>query len=96
MINSGFFATLPDLQTVEQEDADIAWLVYDLQEDESSGTYRLRLSKTVYTKFENALDQITRSNPGDETIFLNRLQSKLDEKLENTTPPDNQTIDEEF
>ena len=96
ILNSGFFATLPKLQVVKPEDADIAWLVYELHRDDAFGTYRLRLNKTVYTKFRNALDQITRSAAGDEEMFMRLLQSKLDEKLEDGNQPDTHTIEEEL
>lgn len=96
VLNSGFFATLPKLKSVQPEDADIAWLVYELRKDDASNIYKLQLEKTVYTKFKNALDQITRSTADNEETFLQHLQNKLDEKLESGNPPDTHTIDEEL
>jgi hypothetical protein len=96
VLNDGFFSTLPKLKSVKPEDADIAWLVYGLSRDEVCDSYRLHLEKAVYTKFDNALDQITRSTAGNEETFLNLLQNKLDDKLDSVNPPDIHTIDEDI
>jgi hypothetical protein len=94
-LDAGFFATLPELKKVEKKDADLAWLVYDLQLDKTQSRYNLKRTKVVYTEFQPALDQITRSEPGRMREFVALLQEKLNEKLANDgTPPDNQTIDE--
>ena len=93
VLNSGFFASLPKLEPVEREEADITWLVYKLRED-ASCRFQLHLEDTVYTTFDTALNQITRSSAGDEELFIRLLQSKLDEKLESDVAPDMQTIDE--
>jgi hypothetical protein len=42
---------------------------------------------TLYTKFEPAMLKITTADPGPIETFIELLQSKLDEKLENN-PPD--------
>jgi hypothetical protein len=44
--------------------------------------------ETVYARFEDCLNQITRPEPGEERQFIDELQRKLDEQLENGTPPD--------
>lgn len=80
-LNTGFFNTLPKLDEVSKEDADIAWFVYDLRLDTTDNRYKLELHKTVYTKFEAALLKITRSEAGDEALFLGQLQAALDSKL---------------
>ena len=91
-LNSGFFRTLPHLPEVSKEEADMAWLVYDLTPPTKPGEhFQLFREKVVYTRFEPALTQITRSSPGRMEDFLQHLQSKVDEKLE--TPPCNRTID---
>lgn len=92
-LDAGFFATLPDLKQVSQERAEIAWLVYDLELDRANNSYVLRKKQTVYTEFEASLEQITRSEAGDVSSFINVLQEKLDEKL-NATPPDTKTLDQ--
>ncbi len=91
-LNKGFFATLPRLPEVEKDKADIAWLIYDLRPPATAGAhYELFRERTVYTRFEPALSQITKSHPGKMEDFLRQLQTKVDEKLE--TPPTNRTLD---
>ena len=82
-LDKHFFATLPALTEVSKKDAEMAWLVYDfkLQGD----CYKLGLDKIIYTQFAPALDKITRSRPGKLEDFMDKLQGKLDEKLD--TPP---------
>lgn len=79
-IDSGFFAELPVLPEVAAQQADVAWLVYDLQHNSATGRYQLVKTKTVYTQFTPALQLITTALPGVETDFLRLLQRKLDEK----------------
>jgi hypothetical protein len=94
-LDSGFFATLPELKQVPKEKADIAWLIYDLDFNQQGNRYVLTKKQTVYTDFVPALDQITKSEPGDVNEFVALLQEKLDEKMNNGgTPPSNQTVDE--
>lgn len=91
--DSGFYRTLPALKRVERAEADIAWLVYDLRLDPTGNRYMAERHETVYTRFDTSLDQITKSEPGDENDFISYLQTKLDERLENGNPPEAPTID---
>jgi hypothetical protein len=92
-LDQGFFATLPALPEVPKEQAEIAWLIYDLRLDSTANRFNLVRKRTVYTAFDASLNQITRSDAGDVDDFIGVLQAKLDAKLDGT-PPDNQTIDE--
>ncbi len=94
-LNRGFFHTLPTLQEVEPSRADIAWFVYDLVHDTHSNVFQLKRWKAIYTKFNESLEKITRSEPGDMNDFLEVLQGKVDEKLDNN-PPDTEVIDAPF
>ena len=85
-----FFNTLPHMDEVDQSQAEMAWLIYDLQHNQQR--YQLVRSKTVYTRFSTALDKITMAEPGDIQSFIDHLQEKLDDKLENSSPPDAPTI----
>ena len=90
-LNSGFFETLPLLPEVSKSEADIAWLIYDVQSHLTQGMpFELKLVKTVYTKFEDALAQITKPKAGEISDFLKVLQKKLDDKL--STSPSNRLI----
>lgn len=86
-IHRGFFNTLPKLSEVEPQDADLAWLVYDLVRDPAQNLYKLTRGLTVYTKFEPAMLRLTTAEAGSVELFIEHLQSKLDEKLDNN-PPD--------
>lgn len=89
-LDESFFATLPKLDVVNESDADIAWLVYELKPVDAQ--LRLTLSRIVYTRFSEALEAITRPEIGDSKEFLKVLQAKLDEKLEIGAAPENATI----
>lgn len=80
-VHRAFFQTLPDLPVVPPEEADIAWLVYDLEYDARTQRYSQVLTRTVYTEFYDALNRITVSEAGDEAVFISTLQAKLDAKL---------------
>ena len=92
-LDKGLFDTLPTLEESDPQQADIAWFVYDLQLDQTQNRYSLARHRTVYTTFSKALEQITRPEVGNVEEFVQNLQTKLDEKLENGNPPDTQTID---
>lgn len=89
-LDSPFFNTLPKLNEVSKEQADVAWLVYDLLPDDF-GPLKLTKTKVVYTEFTEALNTISRPKVGKISDFIKILQIKVDEKLE--SPPVNQTID---
>lgn len=94
-LNKGFFETLPHLQEVKKEKADIVWLIYDVKPPMQEGQhYELFRERIVYTKFDSALSQITKPRVGKVEDFLRQIQSKVDAKLE--TPPNNQTIENPF
>lgn len=94
-LNKGFFETLPNLQEVPKNKADIAWLIYNLKPPTQTGQhYELFRDRVIYTKFDAALSQITKPRVGKIEDFLSQIQSKVDAKLE--TPPNNQTIENPF
>ena len=72
----------------------MAWLIYDLVLDQTSNTYRLQRTRTVYTGFDSALISLTKSEHGNINEFIAVLQDKLDEKLEENNPPDAPTLDQ--
>jgi len=97
-INKGFFDTLPKLKRVPKANADIAWLIYDLElikeKGQETGRYSLKKVDEVFTEFEPALLSITTAAPGKIEDFVKLLQEKLDEQLE--TPPVNKTMEKPF
>lgn len=90
-IDRQFFNTLPKLQSADRNEAEVAWLIYDLVFDEGASRYVLRQTEVVYTLFSDALTRITLPNVGCIDDFMRRLQEKVDEKLE--SPPTNAVID---
>ena len=93
-LNTVFFATLPKLEEVPKENAEVAWLIYDLVHNNDTNLYSLTKTREVYTRFHDSLEKITRSDPGDIADFMTILQEKVTAKLEN--PPDTETIDATF
>ena len=95
-LSKGFFDTLPPMKNLSKCEADIVWLIYDLELVDHCGQERYVLKKIneVYTEFETSLKSITTPLPGKVDDFMKRLQDKLDEQLE--TPPVNETIERVF
>jgi hypothetical protein len=95
VIHRSFFNTLPELTRVPSDEADLAWLIYDLNHDARLKLYKLSKSETIYTKFEPSMLKITTTEPGSVDYFIGYLQSKLDEKLDNN-PPDAPTLSDDL
>jgi hypothetical protein len=93
-LDATFYHTLPNLPEVDPHEADIAWMIYDLQFLSAENRYQLVQKKIVYTQFGAALDRITRAEPGPVEDFIGNLQQKLDEKLDNgdSISPDAPTL----
>ena len=58
--------------------------------------YVLTLNKRVYTKFEPTLIKMTRSEAGEEALFLGQMQKQLDKRLNNANAPEAITPNPEF
>jgi len=91
-VQRNFFATIPTLPTVPQSEVDLAWLVYDLKHDRQNNAYTLDLVETVFSSFIPALNRITKPVVGPVQPFLNNLQTRLDAKLNGSTPPDTSAL----
>lgn len=90
-----FFDSLPPLPRANPEDAEIAWLIYDLVRDHGTDRLKLTRADTVYTRFQPALMTITTPDVGPVDSFVAQLQGKLDEKLDGGHPPDAPTLTDE-
>ena len=88
VVQRNFFETLPNLPEVQQDQAEIAWNLYDLEHQDDR--FNLVLSHSVYTEYWAALNRISTPEPGKLEDFIEVLQQKLDNKLDN--PPETQTI----
>lgn len=76
-VHRAFFETLPVMPEIELEQAEIAWLVYDLVYDETANRYQLKHHETKYTRFKDALDTITTPHAGDIADFEKYLKERL-------------------
>lgn len=90
IVQRSFFETLPELPKVQESQAEIAWHLYDL--DLQDNRFNLKLSDVVYTEYWTAINRISTSEAGKAEDFIEVLQRKLDDKLENSS--DTQTISE--
>ncbi len=79
-LQTAFYKTLPEFPEVSRSEADFAFFLYDLVPDATTHTYNLNLSRVVYTRFKDALEQIARFEAGDIEDFARVLQQKLDAK----------------
>lgn len=80
VLDRNFFQTLPALTEVNIDEADMAWLIYDLQLDVSETLYHLTRYQTIYTRFSAALARISQSTAGGVEQFIEQLQSRLDQR----------------
>lgn len=92
-LDRSFFETLPPLPRVGEDEAEMAWLVYDLVPDVDGGPYFLRHVETIYTAFAESLMVMTRPVIGEEEVFVKLLQAKLDAHFKQENAPDTSTID---
>ncbi len=81
-------------QGADPSQADIVWLVYKLAYNEDKKLYSLERVKKVYTLFNESLNQIARPAVGSPDVFVEKLQEKLDDKLD-SNPPETSTIEVE-
>jgi len=89
VIQEEFFSTLPELSTVNEANADIAWFLYRLKHDTRTDSYHLVLSRVVYTEYHSALNTVIAPRPGNIDVFISSLQKKLESKNQPQISPDN-------
>lgn len=76
-------------------DADLVWLLYDLEPDPATGRFALRLVERVYSGFEPALREIIKPKVGPVDTFLQVLEKRLDRvgiRADGDNPPDAPTL----
>ena len=88
VLHKSFYSTLPELPEAHKDESNVAWFIYDLAYSDSEQAYSLVKRKVVYTQFGEALQRISTPAPGRLDDFMKLLQKKLDEKLENDSPPE--------
>lgn len=95
-IHHSFFSTLPALPEVSPEESTLAWLIYDLKYNDKQNRLDLVFERTIYTLFQPALEKVTNPEPGEINSFIDLLQNKLDEKLDDNNPPEAPTLNDLF
>jgi len=88
VVQKSFFDTLPELPKVEPDESEIAWNLYTIELQENN--FQLVLDSVVYTEYWAAINRISTPKAGNLEDFIQVLQQKLDDKLDN--PPDNHTL----
>lgn len=79
-LDRGFFDTLPTLSEVPKEQAEIAWLIYELEASKSSDTgFELVRRRTIYSLRPEAPDRTEPFQGVSEEEFLCQLEAKLEE-----------------
>jgi len=91
VLQKHFFQTLPEMPKVNVKKADIAWLLYELKPEPKENRFTLVQEEIIYTEFGPALDRIIKPEPGNIKDFIEVLQEKLDEQLDEN-PPDAPTL----
>lgn len=78
-LDAGFFATLPKLKEVAREEAEIAWLLYDVEPGATADkAAQLVLSRTVYTARPDFPSDEELIEPESEEEFLWRIEDELE------------------
>jgi len=75
VVDENFFAQLPELEEVDKEAADIAWMVYGFQK--RGDRYSMRRKGIRYTKFESALATMTTAEVSDVSDFVEYLKDRI-------------------
>ena len=75
VVDESFYAQLPELEEVDKDIADIAWMIYGFRK--KGDRYSLRSKGIRYTRFENALATLTTSEVGDVNDFVDYLKIRI-------------------
>jgi len=80
-LDINLFQKLPQFVEVKKEEAEISWFSYELKLDPKSNNYNMQLAKITHTLFQPTLFEITKVEPGPIEEFITQLQQKLNERL---------------
>lgn len=67
-LSKSFFDTLPPMKSISKEEADIAWIIYDLQLVEQAGQMRYSLINDFMKRLQDKLDEKIETAPVNNTI----------------------------
>ena len=80
VVHREFFEQLPHLEEVDEEEAEMAWMIYDFNYNQQIDRYELRRSDIKYTRFEDALATITTPTIGEMGDFVAYLEGRIKDK----------------
>ena len=75
VVDENFFSQLPELEEVDKQSAEIAWMVYGFQK--KGDRYSLQRKGIRYTQFESALATITTPDVGNVGDFVEYLKNRI-------------------
>lgn len=81
-LHEGFFRNLPQMEEVPLDQGEIVWLVYDFVSRPDRSDLSLKMTRAVSCRFQKSLDTIMNPRIGSVDLFVRRLQSKLDDMLD--------------
>jgi len=84
-LQKSFFDTLPKLDSISPEEADIAWFLYDLLPCREGGSLKLTLVDIAYTSFLSTIQRVTIPEIGEISEFSAILQQRLDKQIQEGT-----------
>jgi hypothetical protein len=77
VVQRAFYKQLPVLHEVPRDNAELAWLIYDLKHDASTDRYRMCCADVAYTTFESALTTISTPMVGEMSEFIGYLEERI-------------------
>ncbi len=95
ILQDRFYNTLPDLDEVPPEKADIAWFTYHLDHDAGSNRFKLVRNRIVYTDAAATLERITHTHAGPISAFVKLIKEKMKKMARSPTLFEAGAIDED-
>lgn len=79
VVDKGYFARQPDFERVPEDEAEMAWLVYDLWFDPVTQRFQLIHVETAYTMYQMFHDSVATAPAGKREDYQTFLSQKLSE-----------------
>ena len=76
-VHRNFFNTLPKMAEVAPEEADLAWLIYDLNYDAERNVSRLEKVQVAYTNFKDVFGFNVNTHAINEDDFVKQIEEEM-------------------
>jgi hypothetical protein len=76
VVDSQFFAELPEFRHTTPENTEITWLSYPISR-QGHGGYKLSQPETIYSEWDDVMNSLREGTPPAPLEIINELQSKL-------------------